>query len=120
MQRVRSPGAKAMKSSAMHYRLMNEYSVAWPFWGDDGLAADGTPSLPPRIEAAVRDWAAGFNGSYSWEHGWPNATAAREHAEQSRRLHAIIEKLLSPDDTVTLDLWETTHSGGPKGHGRSA
>ena len=37
----------------MHYRLMSEYSVAWPFWGDDGLAADGTPALPPRIDAAV-------------------------------------------------------------------
>ncbi|PPF56454.1 hypothetical protein C5B94_03270 [Clavibacter michiganensis] len=103
----------------MHYRLMNEYSVAWPFWGDDGLAADGTPALPQRIDAAVRDWAAGFNQSYSWEHGWPNPAAAREHAEQGRRLHAIIEKLLPPDDTVTLDLWETTHRGGPKVHGRS-
>ncbi|WP_043673839.1 hypothetical protein [Clavibacter michiganensis] len=103
----------------MHYRLMDEYGVAWPFWGDDGLAADGTPALPPRIEAAVRAWAAAFDASYSWEHGWPDRTAAREHAEQGRRLHAIIEPLLAPEDTVTLDLWETTHRGGGKRRGRS-
>jgi hypothetical protein len=98
----------------MHYRLMNEYSVEWPFWHDEGLAANGTPALPPRIEAAVRDWAAKFNESYSWEHGWPDQATAREHEEQGQRLRSIIEKLLPPEDTVSFDLWETTHRGGPK------
>lgn len=103
----------------MHYRLMDEYSVAWPFWGDEGLTAEGTPPLPPRIDRAVRDWAAAFDAGYSWEHGWPDRTTAREHAEQGRRLHAIIETLLPPGDTVTLHLWETTHRGGRDGRGSS-
>lgn len=104
----------------MHYRLMNEYSVVWPFWPDDGPAAEGKPALPSHIEEAVRGWTAESNRSYSPEHGWPDPTTARQHEEQGHRLHAIIEKLLPPEDSVSFEYWETAQRGGPKRRGRSA
>ncbi|WP_181439714.1 hypothetical protein [Curtobacterium sp. MCBD17_028] len=49
----------------MEYRLMNEYTVDWPIWRDDGGAPEGEPELSQRLAAQVRDWAATFNELYS-------------------------------------------------------
>ncbi|MFT2691495.1 hypothetical protein [Clavibacter zhangzhiyongii] len=91
----------------MHYRLMNEYDVDRPLWGDEGLCPDGTPELPPRVEAAVREWAAVFHAGFRWDRGWRDRAVAREHAAEGERLIAILAGVLGPDDTVELLYWET-------------
>jgi len=96
----------------MHYRLMNEYGVLWPFWADVGKCGPGQPDLPPRVEAAVRAWAANFNDRYSWESGWPTEGEAREHASQAQRLVEILAGLLPEVDSIELDLWETDRRKG--------
>lgn len=95
-----------------HYRLMNEYGITWPFWGDVAECERGDPQLPPRVEQAVLDWAARFNDQYSWESGWPTERAAREHEAQGRRLYDIVSGLLPDGDSLSLDLWETNHRTG--------
>lgn len=96
----------------MRYRLMNEYGVDRPLWGDGGLCPDGTPELPPRVEAAVREWAAVFQEGFRWERGWRDRSVARDHAAQAERLLAILERVLAPDDTVELLYWETDRRRG--------
>jgi hypothetical protein len=91
----------------MHYRLMNEYGVDRPLWGDEGLCPDGTPKLPPGVEASVLEWADVFQEGFHWERGWRDPAVAREHAAQGERLLATLERVLAPDDTVELVHGET-------------
>jgi hypothetical protein len=70
----------------VHYRLMNDYGVDWPFWTGDGLAPEGRPTLSDRLRAEVLAWATSFNDSYSWEAGWPTEAAARNHERQAHRI----------------------------------
>lgn len=96
----------------MHYRLMDEYGVDRPLWGDDGPCPDGTPELPPHVEEAVRAWAAVFQEGFEWDRGWRDRAVAREHAAQGERLLAILERVLGPQDTVELVYWETDRRTG--------
>ncbi|MCY1718698.1 hypothetical protein OVA26_17315 [Microbacterium sp. SL62] len=44
----------------MLYRLINDYSADWPFWGGKegaGLCADDDPDLSEEIATAARAWA---------------------------------------------------------------
>ncbi|MBD3757204.1 MAG: hypothetical protein IE924_03775 [Microbacterium sp.] len=98
----------------MQYRLMNDYSADWPFWGgkeDAGLCADGDPALPGSTAAAARAWAAQFNESFDWQHGWPNAAMAVAHEEEARRLYEEVKRAL-PNDQVALVYWERTYREG--------
>ncbi|MDQ1123456.1 hypothetical protein [Microbacterium trichothecenolyticum] len=93
----------------MRYRLMNDYSVDWPFWGgeeDPGLCADGDPSLPTDLAVAVRAWAARFNAKFSWEHGWPDEETAAFHRAEGELLHRKVKEAL-PGHDVALMYWET-------------
>jgi len=91
---------------------MNEYSVAWPLWDDDGLCAAGTPSFSPRLEREILEWARDFDEHYSFESGWPSATAARSHERRGRRLVLLVERELPEGDDVVLRYWETDRRKG--------
>ncbi|MFD2340485.1 hypothetical protein ACFSM7_09135 [Clavibacter michiganensis subsp. tessellarius] len=108
---------RTRSEAPVHYRLMDEYGVDRPLWGDDGLCPDGTPELPPHVEEAVRAWAAVFQEGFEWDRGWRDRAVAREHAAQGERLLAILERVLGPEDTVELVYWETDRRTG-RGTGR--
>lgn len=96
----------------MRYGLMNEYTVDWPFWDEDGHCREGTPNLSPKLVAEVRAWASEFNTSYDVEAGWPTESAARSHERQGHRLLRLVAGELSTDDDVVLDYWETNRRKG--------
>lgn len=91
---------------------MNEYSVDWPLWDEDGLCAVGTPSLSPRLESEVLAWARDFSEHYDIEAGWPTEAAARSHERQGRRLLLLVERELPVGDDVVLGYWETNKRKG--------
>ncbi|WIB63201.1 MULTISPECIES: hypothetical protein [unclassified Curtobacterium] len=95
----------------MEYRLMNEYTVDWPLWRDDGGAPEGEPELSERLAAQVRDWAATFNELYSYKTGWPDARTCQAQRAEGEHLAAAIARELGPDDSIELDFWETAHAG---------
>lgn len=81
----------------MQYRLMNDHSADWPFWGGKegaGLCADGVPALPEATAAAARAWASQFVDLFNWQHGWPNAAMAAAHEEEVRRLYKEVTRAL--------------------------
>jgi hypothetical protein len=90
----------------MEYRLMNDYSVGWPFWATDGLCDDGDPQLPASLAAELRAWAATFNQEFDYMTGWRTATLADEHEREGRRLYEEVKRAL-PNDSLTLEYWET-------------
>ena len=94
----------------MEYRLMNDYSVGWPFWATDGLCDDGDPQLPTSLAAELRAWAATFNQEFDYMTGWPTATLADEHEREGRRLYEEVERAL-PNDSITLEM---PLFGGPR------
>lgn len=99
----------------MQYRLMNDYSADWPFWGGKdgaGLCADGDPALPVETATAARAWASQFNALFDWQHGWPSAAIAAAHEEEGRRLYDEVKSAL-PGDEVVLQYWERTYREGP-------
>jgi hypothetical protein len=95
----------------VHYKLMNDYSAAWPFWGGReglGLCADGDPALPADVAAAARSWAAQFDELFDHEHGWPDRGIAMAHEAEGQRIHTAIQNLL-PEDDVVLRYWERSY-----------
>lgn len=99
----------------MQYRLMNDYSADWPFWGGKegaGLCGDGDPALPEEIATAARAWAAQFNELFDWQQGWPSAAIAAAHEEEASRLYAEVKRAL-PDDKVILHYWERAYREDP-------
>jgi hypothetical protein len=106
----------------MHYKMMNEYTVDWPFWNvwattneHPSLCAEEDPPLPHLPEdltQRIRQWARQFNDHFSWETGWPSREMARAHEEEGRRLHGQVVAAL-PDDIVDLDYWETGYTAPP-------
>lgn len=94
----------------MHYRLMNDYTVQWPFWADGGAREDGDPVLPAPLADAVRAWAALFNAKFDFMRGWPNVAVARQHEAEGQRLYEEASRAL-PDDSITLHYWETLCHG---------
>lgn len=87
---------------------MNDYTVDWPFWGEDGLCADGDPELPPDLSARIRRWAARFNAEFSAEHGWPDAATAAEHEAEGARLHLVLGQSL-PEHEIEFHYWERAY-----------
>ncbi|MDT0211355.1 hypothetical protein [Curtobacterium sp. BRD11] len=96
----------------MRYRLMNEYSVDWPLWHDDGLCVARTPSFSPRLEREILEWAHDFNENYGIETGWPTEAAAGSHERQGHRLLLLVERELPEEDDVVLGYWETNKRKG--------
>jgi hypothetical protein len=96
----------------VHYRLMNEYSVDWPFWDEAGLCKEGTPPLSPKLVTEVLAWASAFNDNYAIEAGWPSEAAARSHERQGHRLLQLVERELPTEDDVVLGYWETNRRKG--------
>lgn len=92
----------------MRYKLMNDYSAAWPFWGGKegaGLCAEDDPALPDDVAVAARVWAAQFNELFDYQHGWPNQVAALAHEAEGERLFGAVRRAL-PADEVTFHYWE--------------
>lgn len=93
----------------MRYKLMNDYTVDWPFWGgvdNPGLCHDNDPKLPAAIASAARLWAAEFNAFYENATGWPNRPIALAHAGECERIFNEV-KLSRPEDEIEFDYWET-------------
>lgn len=91
---------------------MNEYSVDWPLWDEDGLCPEGRPALSETVRDEVLRWAAVFNEDYSVEAGWPTEAAARSSERQARRLFLLVERELPPGDELVLGYWETNRRTG--------
>jgi len=91
----------------MHYKLMNDYSAAWPFWGgrDVGLCHDDDPGLPAEIKAAARSWAAQFDEFFNHEYGWPTRAMAIAHREEGERIFREVQELI-PEHEVEFQYWE--------------
>jgi hypothetical protein len=96
----------------VRYRLMNEYSVDWPLWDDDGPCAEGTPSFSPRLTTEILAWARDFTENYGVEAGWPTEAAARSHERQGRRLLLLVQRELPEEHDVVLGYWETNKRKG--------
>ena len=95
----------------MQYRLMNDYSADWSFWGGKGgagLCADADPALPVETATAARAWASQFNELFDWQQGWPNAAIAAAHEAEGKRLYDEVKRAL-PGDEVVLQYWERSY-----------
>ncbi|WP_417286663.1 hypothetical protein [Corynebacterium variabile] len=105
----------------MYIKMMNEYSVDWPFWNPAGKNPDTDlpyllsdmddplPRLPDDLAARIRAWTRTFAENFDPFQGWPSQDMARAHEEEGRRLHAEVAATL-PDDTVVRNYWETDYA----------
>jgi len=91
----------------VQYKLMNDYSAAWPLWGgrNSGLCPDDEPVVSAETTAAARSWAAQFDQLFDHEHGWPSRAVALAHREEGERIFAEIQHS-HPDHDVTFQYWE--------------
>ncbi|MGP5690994.1 hypothetical protein ACTXOY_01230 [Corynebacterium variabile] len=115
----------------MYIKMMNEYSVDWPFWNPAGRNPDldlpyllsdmddPLPHLPDDLAAQVRSWTRQFAENYERNFRWPSQEMARAHEEEGRRLHAEVTAAL-PVDTVVLDYWETGYADDAEDTGDSS
>lgn len=109
----------------MYIRMMNEYSVNWPFRNPAGSNPDTDlpylpeemenplPHLPEELADRVRAWTRQFAENYERNFQWPSRQMDRGHQEEGRRLHAEVAAAL-PDDTVVLHYWETGYADDPE------
>ncbi len=115
----------------MYIKMMNEYSVDWPFWNPAGSNPDldlpyllsgmddPLPHLPGDLAAQVRSWTRQFAENYERNFRWPSQEMARAHGEEGRRLQAEVTAAL-PVDTVVLDYWETDYADDAEDTGDSS
>ncbi len=115
----------------MYIKMMNEYSVDWPFWNPAGRNPDldlpyllsdmddPLPHLPDDLAAQVRSWTRQFAEIYERNFRWPSQEMARAHGEEGRRLQAEVTAAL-PVDTVVLDYWETGYADDAEDTGDSS
>ncbi len=93
----------------MHYKMMEEYGVDWPFWNLSDSENEHPylceeedpplPHLPEELALRIRRWTRQFNDEYIVASGWPTEQMGREHAEEGRKLYAEVVAAL-PEDTV--------------------
>lgn len=90
-------------------RLMNEYGVRWPLWGDmDNYPYElGVLPLSDRLTADLLSWAESFQEQYDHEHGWPSGVIAEAHFDEGHRLAAALQGELGAAFVVEIGLWET-------------
>ena len=92
----------------MRLRLMNDYSVAIPLWGDNYEVDFLPPGVPADLEADLRAWAKQFNDNFEPGTGWPTRDMADSHRAEGERLLRQLRAAL-PNDEVVLDYWELMH-----------
>lgn len=90
-------------------RLINDYGVRWPLWGDmENYPYEvGAPQVSEELTAAILAWAANFNEYYDHEHGWPDAAKMEAHFDEGHRLAADLQGEFGERYQVRLALWET-------------
>lgn len=103
--RRRTRGVHA--DAAQRLRMFNEYGVDWPFWDDDGPMDVEDLSLPEELTSRVLRWAAGFNGEFDWDRGWPSAAQRDAHVAEGHQLFREVQAALPAHLTVGLNVWET-------------
>ncbi len=87
-------------------RLMNEYSVDFPIWDEDGLVdAAGFP-VGPQLGAELREWAAIFDAHFDPFEGWDDPAVASLHHARGPALRDRLQTELGPGCHVVLDQWE--------------
>lgn len=104
----------------MHFKMMNEYTVDWPFWNVWATTSEHPylcaeedpplPCLPDELSQEIRRWARQFNEHFDDVTGWPSGGMARAHEEEGRRLHEQVVAAL-PEDIVDFHYWETDVTG---------
>lgn len=92
----------------MRIKLMNDYTVELPLWGDEGLLDDDVSLISEDLERQLRAWASNFNEHFSWETGWPSAEMESAHRVEGERLFVELQAAL-PRDDVTFQYWEKGH-----------
>jgi len=87
-------------------RLMNDYTVRRPLWGEGGLLAAGDPPLPAPLEEKIARWAEGFNADFDHLRGWPSHERYLAHQALALEIMDELQRIQGPE-AVLLDLWET-------------
>jgi hypothetical protein len=97
--------AKAQRPK-QQVRLMNEYTVDLPLWGEEGLQDPESWPLSDDLLERLRAWAAGFNEHFDHEHGWDDPSRASGHAAAGRTLRDEVADELGDRYNVILRHWE--------------
>lgn len=87
-------------------RLMNEYTVRWPLWGQLGPLSEGELKVSDPVARELKAWARSFNEHFDWQRGWDDPAIAAAHALEATRLRDALQADLGPQYDVVLDLWE--------------
>ena len=92
-------------------RLMNEYAVQWPLWGDmeNYPYQPGVLPVSPALTFDLLAWAEHFNSNYDHEFGWKSESIAEAHFDEGHRIAAALQGELGEAFVVELALWETNH-----------
>lgn len=92
-------------------RVINEYGVNWPLWGDmeNYPYQLGVLPMSDQLTVDLLAWAANFNERYDHELGWPSEAVAEAHFDEGHRLAAALQGELGSTFVVELGLWETNH-----------
>ena len=92
----------------MYIKMMNEYSVDWPFWNPAGRNPDldlpyllsdmddPLPHLPDDLAAQVRSWTRQFAENYERHFRWPSQEMARAHGGRRDAASRRKSRQLSP------------------------
>lgn len=86
-------------------KLMPEYSVEVPLWGDDGLIEPGDLPLSESLLEALTAWSALFQEHHRVDSGWLDGSAREEFASSAEVLLTRLRAELGPAYDVVADLW---------------
>jgi len=91
-------------------RLMNDYTVEWPLWGEDGMLDRSDLAVDPILTERLELWASLFNHYFDPDSGWPARELAQFHRQLGEQLARELENSLG-EGNVQLQYWETSVRG---------
>jgi hypothetical protein len=85
-------------------RLMPEYTVDLPLWGQHWQALD----LEPSLLSALADWQRQFDAHFIPSKGWTDAVVRDEWAAVAQDLSRRLRRALPEDVDLDVNLWPLT------------
>lgn len=98
---------KARGEGRLVIRLMVEYGVDWPLWGDDGPMEPWELGLSRGLTARLREWNDLWETGFHYESGWKEAGDRRRFVHDERLLAAALFDEVRAFADVEVAGWST-------------
>jgi hypothetical protein len=85
----RSPSVVDVRSDR-RVRLMSDYGVDWPLWGDEGELQPAALGLSDDLTARLQAWQRLFEERFHYESGWRSAEDAAAYAADGVQLQRLL------------------------------